>query len=360
MKVVIAEKPSVARDLAKVLGASNSKDGYIEGNGYAFTWAFGHLIGLARPEAYGYTYWDAKNLPMLPEKFLLQVRQIKENGKYKSDPGVLKQLKVINELFSNASEIIVATDAGREGELIFRYIYQYLNCNKPFKRLWISSQTDEAIKRGFNQLKPGTDYDNLYFSAECRSQSDWLIGLNATQALSVAAGNNSVYSLGRVQTPTLSMICKRFLENKFFKPEIFFKIEITLVKNNQEFKAISDENFKTKEAAVEILNKVQDVNSGFSNGAQIVKVEFKTVKEAPPLLHDLSSLQQESNIIFGYTAEQTLQIAQTLYENKFISYPRTGSRYIGEDVFKDINDLIKMLTNHEIFSDVAKNYCQIL
>lgn len=349
MKVVIAEKPSVARDLAKVFGKTVRKDGYIEGPGYSFTWAFGHLVQLAPPEEYGFKGWKAENLPMLPERFKLSVRQQKNGAKTADDPGVVKQLNVIRQLFDEATEIIVATDAGREGELIFRYIYYHLKCKKPFKRLWISSQTDESIKNGFRSLKPGTEYDTLFFSAQCRSEADWIVGLNATQALTIAAGNRTVLSLGRVQTPTLAMICFRYLENKNFKPQTYYQVAIYLTKQDITFRALSVKNYKDKEAAQEVLDKVRDVASGDPAGATIVQVEVKPRKEHPPLLHDLSSLQQEANKRKGFTAERTLSLAQTLYEAKLITYPRTGSRYIGEDVLATIPQLIGNLEQHPLF-----------
>src|SRR5690606_21717802 len=261
MKVVIAEKPSVGRELAKVFGATTKKDGYIEGKGYTFTWAFGHLLQLAPPQEYGFYGWRKENLPMLPQKFKLSIRKIKTKNGLVEDPAVKKQLETIRKLFDECTEIIVATDAGREGELIFRYIYYYLKCKKPFRRLWISSQTDEAIKDGFRNLKPGTEYDTLFNSAHARSQSDWLVGMNATQALSISAGNKAVLSLGRVQTPTLAMICARYLEIKNFVPKIYYQVAIQLCKDEQFFKAISTKNFDTKEEAEAVLAKVLDVES---------------------------------------------------------------------------------------------------
>ena len=354
MKVVIAEKPSVARELAKVFGATTKKDGYIEGKNYSFTWAFGHLLQLAPPQDYGFYGWRAQHLPMLPQKFKLAVRKVKTKDGIVEDPAVRKQLDTIKMLFDSATEIIVATDAGREGELIFRYIYYYLKCKKPFRRLWISSQTDAAIKDGFRNLKPGTDYDTLFYSAHCRSESDWLVGMNATQALSISAGNRSVLSLGRVQTPTLAMICARYLETKSFIPQTFYQVSIQLSKAGQLFKALSVDNFKDKEKAQAVFEKVQDVASGFPNGGAIVNVEAKTKKEPPPLLHDLSSVQQEANKRKGYTADQTLTILQNLYESKLISYPRTGSRYIGEDVFAGVPQLIEKLRSHPEFGKQAE------
>jgi len=339
MKVIIAEKPSVGREIAKVFGATTKKDGYMEGKGYTFTWAFGHLLQLAPPQEYGFYGWNVQNLPMLPQKFKLSIRKIKSKDGMIEDPGVRKQLDIIKNLFDEATEIIVATDAGREGELIFRYIYYHLKCKKPFKRLWISSQTDEAIKDGFRNLKPGSDYDTLFNSAHCRSQSDWLVGMNATQALSLSSGTRSVLSLGRVQTPTLAMICSRYLENKNFVPEPFYQVSIMLDKNGQLFKAVTDEKFKTKEEAQLIVDQVQPTGN-------ILNVEAKPRKEPPPLLHDLSSLQQEANKKKGFTADQTLNLLQNLYESKLVTYPRTGSRYIGDDVFAGVPNLIEKLKDH--------------
>jgi len=346
MKVIIAEKPSVGREIAKVFGATTKKDGYMEGKGYTFTWAFGHLLQLAPPQEYGFYGWNVQNLPMLPQKFKLSIRKVKSKDGMIEDPGVRKQLDIIKNLFEEATEIIVATDAGREGELIFRYIYYYLKCKKPFKRLWISSQTDQAIKDGFRNLKPGSDYDTLFNSAHCRSQSDWLVGMNATQALSLSSGTRSVLSLGRVQTPTLAMICSRYLENKNFVPEPFYQVSIMLDKNGQLFKAVTDEKFKTKEEAQLIVDQVQPTGN-------ILNVEAKPRKEPPPLLHDLSSLQQEANKKKGFTADQTLTLLQNLYESKLVTYPRTGSRYIGDDVFAGVPNLIEKLKDHPEFGKQA-------
>ncbi|VTP89889.1 DNA topoisomerase 3 [Sphingobacterium daejeonense] len=256
MKVVIAEKPSVARDLARVMGAKEVKDGYISGNGYAFTYAFGHLVQLCTPQAYGYHNWAISNLPIIPKQFELEVKKVKRDGKQIDDAGALKQLNTIKALLGQAEEIIVATDAGREGELIFRNIYYYLNSKVPFKRLWISSQTDKAIKEGFANLKEGIEYDSLYMSARSRSESDWLIGINATQALTLAAGNRGLLSLGRVQTPTLAMICSRYLENKDFKPQAFYKIQAGFEKEGIQFKATSNKIDK-KDIAEETIARMQ-------------------------------------------------------------------------------------------------------
>lgn len=351
MKVVIAEKPSVARDLARVMGAKETNDGYISGNGYAFTYAFGHLVQLCTPQAYGFHNWSIANLPIIPTEFKLESKKLKRDGKQIDDAGALKQLNTIKYLLDKAEEVIVATDAGREGELIFRNIYYYLGSKVPFKRLWISSQTDKAIKEGFANLKEGTEYDSLYMSARSRSESDWLIGINATQAITLAAGNRGLLSLGRVQTPTLAMICSRYLENKDFKPQTFYKIQAGFEKENIKFKATS-EKIDKKDLAEEAIAKIT-----IGSEAIVTKVEAKETKEQPPLLFDLTSLQQDANKKYGYSADQTLNIAQTLYEKKVITYPRTGSRYIGEDVFEQIEELFQHLadTAEEGIATISRN-----
>jgi DNA topoisomerase-3 len=354
MKVCIAEKPSVAKSIAAILGATSKKDGYMEGNGYAVTWAFGHLIGLAMPEQYGYTGFQRENLPILPKEFILVPRQIKEGKEYKNDPGVMKQLKIIKELFSKADGIIVCTDAGREGELIHRYIYDYLGCTRPCQRLWISSLTDKAIKEGFQNLKPDSDYDNLYLSARARSQADWVVGLNASQALSIAAGRGS-WSLGRVQTPTLAMICSRYLENKDFKPQTYFKLKLHTAKDATTFAVLSVDKYDTRSTADDALQQVKAAGN-----IRITSVEKKEVKQEPPLLYDLTTLQKEANSRHGFSADKTLNIAQALYESKKISYPRTGSRYISADVLDEIPHLIATLKNHPRFGTYAASMDNIV
>lgn len=347
MITVIAEKPSVARDIANILGATTKGDGHFIGNNYAVTWAFGHLIGLAMPEHYGHAGFKRENLPIIPLEFLLTIRQIRDGKTLKPDPGASKQLRIIKELFKNSEKIIVATDAGREGELIFRYIYQYVGSQKPFERLWISSLTDKAIKDGFQNLKPGKNYDNLYLSAKCRSEADWLVGINSSQALSIAA-EHGTFSLGRVQTPTLSMICSRFLENKKFISQKYWEINVQTEKNNIQFKAICPDHIQTIERAEEILNKVKNCDKFI-----VVHAECKEISQQPPLLYDLTSLQKDVNVRLNFSAEQTLSIAQSLYEAKFISYPRTGSRYISQDVFEEIPKRISLLQEYEYFSSHA-------
>lgn len=337
MKAIIAEKPSVAREIATLLGATEKRDGYLAGNGYQVTWALGHLVGLAMPEDYGVSGFQREALPILPDPFLLTVRKIKKDKSYVPDSGALKQLNVIEQVIGSCDSIIVATDAGREGELIFRYIYEYLKCRKPFERLWISSLTEKAIKQGFDSLKAGSDFDGLYRAGQGRSRADWLVGINASQALSISAGRG-VYSLGRVQTPTLALVCKRYLENRDFAVKKYFQIQLEHRKEFVDFKSLSKTKWDDRKLADDTLKSVQRAGT-----ATVTAIESKTVTEQPPLLFDLTGLQKEANKRASYTAEETLNIAQSLYEKKFITYPRTGSKYIPEDMWSEIPALVRNL-----------------
>ena len=344
---MIAEKPSVAKDIARIIGATQRNDGYLSGNGYMVTWAFGHLIQLAMPEAYGVANFRRESLPIIPADFQLIPRQVKTEKGYKADPGVLKQLKVIKEVLDQCDRIIVATDAGREGELIFRYIFHYLSCHKPFVRLWISSLTDRAIREGMENLQPGERYDNLYLATKSRSEADWLIGINATQALSVAAGQG-VFSLGRVQTPTLMMICDRYLENKNFVPTKFWQLKASTASGEIGFTAQSTARWEQQPEAIAALQRAKDA------GQLVVKsVERKETAQEPPLLYDLTTLQKEANTKLNFSADKTLSIAQSLYEKKVMSYPRTGSRYISEDVFEEMPERIALLERYPRFAGYA-------
>ena len=328
----------MAREIARIVGATKREEGYFEGGGYAVTWAFGHLVQLAMPDGYGVREFVRDNLPVIPETFTLIPRQVKTEKGYKPDSGVTTQIKVITSLFNKSEQIIVATDAGREGELIFRYLYHYIGCATPFVRLWISSLTDKAIRDGLRNLENGSKYDNLYLAAKARSESDWLVGINGTQALSIAAGHGT-YSVGRVQTPTLAMVCARYWENRRFTPEAFWQLHIAVDGNNDgTVKLSSSEKWKEKEPATALYNKVKEIGA-----ATVTKAERKEKTEDTPLLYDLTTLQKEANAKHGFTAEQTLEIAQKLYEKKLITYPRTGSRYIPEDVFAEIPKLLAFI-----------------
>lgn len=337
----------MARDIALIVGARERKDGYMEGNGYAVTWGFGHLVGLAMPEAYGFTGFRREHLPILPESFRLVPRQVKDGKQYTDDPGAVKQLTIIRELFNKSESIICATDAGREGELIFRYIYHYLGCGKPFSRLWISSLTDKAIRQGMENLKDGREYDNLYRSAKARSEADWLVGINASQALCLSAGRG-VYSLGRVQTPTLMMICNRYMENKNFTPQQYWQLRVQSGKDDSSFAALSIGKYEKKDEAD---NHLQQINA--AGALQVTAAEKKEASQEPPLLYDLTSLQKEANVRHSFSADKTLSIAQSLYEKKNLSYPRTGSRYISDDVFEIIPERIRLLASYPRFASYA-------
>ena len=338
MKTIIAEKPSVAREIARIVGATKREEGYFEGGGYAVTWAFGHLVQLAMPDGYGIRGFVRDNLPVIPETFTLVPRQAKAEKGYKPDSGVTAQIKVIARLFNGSEQIVVATDAGREGELIFRYLYHYIGCSTPFVRLWISSLTDKAIREGLRNLEAGDKYDNLYLAAKARSESDWLVGINGTQALTIAAGHGT-YSVGRVQTPTLGMVCERYWENRRFTPEAFWQLHIAVDGNNDgTVKLSSSGKWKEKEPATALYNKVKEAGT-----ATVTKAERKEKTEDTPLLYDLTTLQKEANTRHGFTAEQTLEIAQKLYEKKLVTYPRTGSRYIPDDVFAEIPKLLAFI-----------------
>ena len=333
---IIAEKPSVARDIARIVGATSKQDGYMEGCGYVVTWAMGHLIALAMPEAYGFSAYKAEDLPIRPNPFQLVVRQVRKDKEYVSDPAALKQLKVIRSCFDKADRIIVATDAGREGELIFRYIYQYLDCRKPFDRLWISSLTDKAIREGLSNLKPGNCYDNLYHSAKARSEADWLVGINASRALSIARKGG--YSLGRVQTPTLAMVCRRYIENRDFSSVPYWKLSVHTEKEGLSIKAVGCKDYENEASAQTALAALRSQSQ-----LTVETVVRKVAGTPPPLLYDLTALQKDANKRHGFSADKTLSIAQSLYEKKITTYPRTGSRYISEDVFEEVPALLRKI-----------------
>ena len=358
---IIAEKPSVARDIARIVEANNRQDGFLEGNGYVVTWAMGHLITLAMPETYGFTAYKAEDLPIRPNPFQLIVRQVRRDKEFVSDPAALKQLKVIRSCFDKADRIIVATDAGREGELIFRYIYQHLNCHKPFDRLWISSLTDKAIREGLSNLKHGNYYDNLYYSAKARSEADWLVGINASRALSIARRGG--YSLGRVQTPTLSMVCRRYIENRDFSSVPYWKLSALMEKEGMSLKAVGCKDYENEALAQTALAALRSQSQ-----LKVESVARKVGHTSPPLLYDLTALQKDANRRHGFSADKTLSIAQSLYEKKITTYPRTGSRYISEDVFEEVPALLRKIretlptpfNRHSVDSDKVTDHHAII
>ena len=349
MIAIIAEKPSVGQDIARVVGATEKKDGYIVGNGYMVTWALGHLVSLALPDAYGYTRTAAEDLPMIPDPFRLVVRQVRTDRGMVTDIAAGRQLKVIGEVLAGCESIIVATDAGREGELIFRWIYSYLGCTKPFKRLWISSLTDEAIREGMASLKEGTGYDSLYAAADSRAKADWLVGMNASRALAAASGsvNNSI---GRVQTPTLAMICARFKENRNFVSTPYWQLHIVLKRDNGHRQFIHTKEFKDKNMAEAAYKSITP-----GSVVTITKVKRGKIFQQAPLLYDLTALQKDCNIHYDLPVDKTLAITQSLYEKKLVSYPRTGSRYIPQDVMAHIPVLLEKITAMPEFREYRRS-----
>ena len=328
--LVLAEKPSVARDIARVLGAKKNCGSYIEGEKYVITWALGHLVTLADPEAYDdkYKRWEMETLPMLPDKMKLVV--IKQTSKqYKSVSSLLSRTDI--------DKIIIATDAGREGELVARWILMKARCKKPAFRLWISSQTDKAIKEGFSNLKPSKDYDNLYFSAQARAEADWLVGLNVTRALTCK--HNAQLSAGRVQTPTLAMIVAREEEIQNFKVSEYYTLQAVFKTFNATFRdSKNNTRFSNREFVEKIASEIKGKN------AVVSKIEKTAKKTPPPAAYDLTELQRDANKKFGYSAKQTLSLMQSLYErHKVLTYPRTDSRYITDDIVATIPERLRSI-----------------
>lgn len=334
MKVCIAEKPSVAKEIANILGANNRKDGYFEGNGYQVTWTFGHLCTLKEPHDYTdrWKSWDLRMLPMLPKRFGIKLI---------NDNGVKKQFETIERLVSQADEVINCGDAGQEGEVIQRWVLSKAGNTKPLKRLWISSLTEEAIKEGFDHLHEGKDFDNLYAAGSARAIGDWLLGMNATRLYTLKYGQNKlVLSIGRVQTPTLSLIVKRQLEIDNFIPEPYWELKTKY--RDVIFSATSGRFGTRDEASV----KLSDIEG---HDFYVVSYDKKAGNEAPLRLFDLTSLQVDCNRKFGFTAEDTLRLIQSLYEKKLTTYPRVDTTYLSEDLYKKIPDILSKLTQYQEF-----------
>lgn len=341
MQIVIAEKPSVAMSIAKVLGVKNRQNGYMEGNGYIISWCVGHLVGLVSPEFYDEKYkkWDMEDLPIFPKEF-----------KYYVLPKVKKQFSILKTLMNrkDINEVINACDAGREGELIFRLVYKQAKCKKDIKRLWISFMEDRAIKEGFEKLKEGQDYDNLFASATARAKADWLVGMNLSRLYSLLYKQN--YSVGRVQTPTLALMVEREGDIQSFKKEKYYTVELNL----DDF-SLATERIDNPDIAEQLKNLVPET----------IKIDYVEEKEKitkPDLPFDLTTLQRECNRYFGYSAKQSLDYAQSLYEKKLITYPRTDSRYLTEDMITSLvnnilgkndfdTDRIKVIFNSKKVTD---------
>ena len=322
MKLVLAEKPSVAMSLSKVIGADQRGDGYMEGNGYLVSWCVGHLVELSQPEAYDekYAKWKYDDLPILPEHWQYQV-----SASTKKQFGILKKLMQRKDVES----LICATDAGREGELIFRLVYHQCGCKKPVERLWISSMEDSAIREGFQKLRPGTEYDALYEAALCRERADWMVGINASRLFSCLY--NQPLAVGRVMTPVLAMTVVREAAIAAFVPEKFYTVALTLADGGTAF----SKRFAQKADAELLLSKCRK-----EGRATVQKMERKEKSESPPQLYDLTALQRDANRLLGFTAQQTLDYAQSLYEKRLITYPRTDSRFLTEDMAASLPGLV--------------------
>lgn len=339
MKVCIAEKPSVAREIATVLGATQKRDGYMEGNGYQVTWTYGHLCSLKEPHEYNERWkaWRMSEIPMIPDKFGIKVMD---------DAGVQKQFKVIEKLFNEADEIINCGDAGQEGEVIQRWVLQCTKAKKPVKRLWISSLTEEAIKEGFNNLYDSSKFDTLFAAGCARAIGDWLLGINATRLYTIKYGNGKgVLSVGRVQTPTLALVVKRQKEIDNFVPQPYW--ELKTVYRNATF-SVKQGRFDKKEDAEKALQDIE------GKEFEVTSVEKKNGKELAPRLFDLTSLQVECNKRFGYSAEKTLQIIQSLYEKKLATYPRVDTTFLPNDVYPKVPQILAGLTPYQKFTEPLK------
>ncbi|MBO0477121.1 DNA topoisomerase 3 [Vagococcus sp. DIV0080] len=329
-QLIIAEKPSVARDIASVLGATQKSKNYIEGKNVIVTWALGHLLGLKMPEDYNkdWTTWEMNTLPMIPKKTGI-----------KPLPKTRPQLKAISQLANRAdvSEAVIATDAGREGELVARWILQYVKFKKPVKRLWISSQTDKAIKDGFKNLKPSKMYDDLYYSAIARAESDWLVGLNVTRALTVKYKDS--LSAGRVQTPTLAMVRRQEEKQETFKPENYFTLDLTYQGLSGKLQLKNPRQYKERQELEKLIKQVE------GTPIKVVDINEKTKKEGAPLPYDLTEMQREANARYQYSAKKTLSIIQRLYEtHKIVTYPRTDSKYLTTDLKQTMKDRLQAVT----------------
>lgn len=338
MKLCVAEKPSVAKDVAQVIGATNRKDGYWEGNGYCVSWTFGHLCTLKEPGDYSsnWKWWSLNSLPMLPNKFGIKVME---------DAGVQKQFNTIAKLVEECDEVINCGDAGQEGELIQRWVLAKANLKKPLKRLWISSLTEEAIKEGFENLKSGNDYNNLYAAGMSRAIGDWILGMNATRLFTLKFGDKEkkqVLSIGRVQTPTLAMIVERQHQIKNFVSETYF--ELKTVYRDVLFSSTKGK-LSSKEKGLELVEQIKDQDF------EILSYKQKEGKEQPPRLFDLTSIQVECNKKHGYSAEDTLNTVQKLYEKKLVTYPRVDTTYLSEDIYPKVKGILEKLTPYKQFTD---------
>lgn len=337
MIAIVTDKPNVGREIARIVGAHTKENGYMVGNGYMVTWAFGNMISLAMPKDYGTAKVERSNFPLNPAPFRLMVKHVKADTGWIPDINAVLQLKVIEKVFAACNTIIAATDAGREGQMLFRYLYQYLGCKQPCYRLWISSLTDEAVRKGMENLKPDSLYDAMFLAADSRNKADWLLGVNASYAICHATGLGN-HSLGRVQTPVLAAISSRYRERENFIATDSWPVYISVSKDGYLVKMRHVEEFTDRERAAELYEDCKAAGQ-----ARITSVSRKVKEIQPPALYDLTELQKDANRYYNLTAGRTLEIAQGLYEKKLISYPRTSSRFLSEDVYNTLPSIMEKI-----------------
>ena len=343
MIAILTDRPNVGKVIGRVVGATRTRNGYLEGNGYLVTWTFGNMLSLAMPKDYGVRKLSREDFPFIPSDFQLTVQHVRTENGWIPDIQAVLQLKVVEKVLRSCDTIIAATDASREGEMTFRYVYAYLKCTQPCLRLWTASLTDEAIRKGMENLKPDSCYDTLFASADCRNKADWILGINASYAMCMATGlgNNS---LGRVQTPILAAIARRYREKENHIPTDSWPIYISLHKDGQIFKLKRRDTLTDPESA-ELF--YQDCK--LASKAQITEVSRSVQEIQPPALFNLTQLQKEASRYLGLTLSEVYDIAQTLYEKKLISYPRTSSRYLTEDVYSTLPAILRRLVSWNLF-----------
>lgn len=348
MIAILTDKPNVGKEIARILGAHTREKGYMSGNGYMVTWTFGNMLSLAMPKDYGIGRIKREDFPINPMPFKLMVKHVKADTGWIPDINAVLQLKVIEKVFDACDTIVVATEASREGEMVFRYLYEYLNCQKPYYRLWISSLTDEAVLRGMDNLKPGHLFDRMYLAADSRNKADWLLGQNASYAICQATGlgNNS---LGRVQTPVLAAISSRYRERENHIASDTWPVFISLCKDNTLFKMRCTEEFTDRETAAQLY-----ADCKLTGHARIAAIGRQVKKIEPPALYNLTELQKDANRYYGMTTGKSLDIAQRLYEKKLISYPRTSSRFLPEDVYETLPAIMEKILNRKELRPYAR------
>lgn len=348
MIAILTDKPTVGKEIAKVVGATKCENGYMTGNGYTVAWTFGNMLSLAMPKKYGYGRLEQKDFPIVPEEYRLTAKHVKSDGGWIPDASALKQLNVLKRILPECSSIIAATDASREGEMLFRYLYRYLGCTQPVSRLWISSLTDEAIRKGMASLLPMRMFDGMFLAADSRNKADWLLGVNASYAICKATGLGN-HSLGRVQTPLLAAICRRYRERENHIVTDSWKLYANLYKENRLLKLCCTEEFTDKETAMDLFNDCK-----FTANARITSVSKEKLEIPAPSLYNLSELQKDANRYLGLTIGEVQEIVQTLYEKKLISYPRTSSRHIPQDVFDTLPAILDGVLHWKEFRPYAE------